>query len=90
MAYQYPMDEETVSAPRRRRTSASAATTRKRRRRKRNRVRFDLIFLAAVTLVVLLAIAMPRQQIQPDPTDDPVLENPTDPTDPPTDPPRSV
>lgn len=84
MAYQ-----DTAPVRRRRPSDAPAPTRRRRRRRRRrNPVRFDLIFLAAIVLVVLLVLLIPRQQVDtPDLTNEittePVTET-TEPTEPPT------
>ena len=79
MANQYTRE----SAPRRKKSPVSGSAYRSRRIKRRNYIRFDLIFLAAVTLVVLLAVAMPRQQTDDNPG---IVETTDPPTDPITDP----
>lgn len=70
MAYHDMAGEETAAPVRHRRASSSQTTTRRKRRKKRNPIRFDLIFLAAIALVVLVVILIPRQQIDtPTPSD---------------------
>ena len=96
MAYQDTYRQRPDAPARRRRPSNTDDPPRRRkRRRKREPIRFDLIFLGAVLLVMLLVLFMPRQQIDnPDPvvqtTTEPV-QTTTEPTEPSTtEPPTTV